>query len=90
MGIYDMCAIGVFFDDVQISKCLRKAPDLKTNTPTNTVEAEDMPDGRVLLEWDLPNHNLAALKRARDYCPELYEETQLDDLDAKPEYVRPE
>jgi DNA polymerase gamma 1 len=88
MGIYDMCSVGVWFDDILINKCLRKTHNWKTNTPTNPDE--DMPDGDVILEWDLPYKNLATLKLARQVCPELYAVEQLTGLDEQPVYVRPE
>ena len=72
MGIYDMCNVGVFFDDVIAQKCLRKAADLKTNSSSNPVEIEDMPDGKVILEWSLPALHDLAVKRGAEVCPELY------------------
>lgn len=72
--IYDMSTVGVFFDDVMIQRCFRKAANLNTNTPTNL--AERMPDGRTLLDKDMPEFNIRAVRLA----PRLYAPSALEQL----------
>jgi len=68
--LYDMCTVGIFFDDSFSQKCFRKSHDTKTASVSNTNE--HMPDGRLYLESDLPACNTATLALARTVCPELY------------------
>lgn len=65
--IYDMSTVGVFFDDVLIQKCFRKSADLSLVTATN--KDENMPNGRALLDKDMPAFNLKAVALA----PHLYD-----------------
>lgn len=70
MELYDMCAVGMFFDDVMVQRAFRKSATLKTTTPSNPDE--DMPDGRVLLEWAMPELNDLVYELGIANCPELY------------------
>ena len=70
MDIFDMCTVGIWFDDVLQQRCFRKAPNLKTNSPSNLDE--QMPDGDTLLERAMPRLNDLTVALGRQVCPELY------------------
>jgi hypothetical protein len=72
MEITDMCTVGLFFDDVLDQRCFRKAPNYKTNSPSNSVDIEDLPDGTTLLESDMPKLNDLTVAWGKQVCPELY------------------
>lgn len=66
-GIYDMSTTGIFFEDVFSQKCLRKAHNLTTRTPSNPDEAIE--DGKVYYVNDMVAINLqVASKYPEIYC----------------------
>lgn len=70
LEIYDCPDVGKFFDDVIVQKAFRKSHDLSTYTPSNTDE--QLPDGQLLLEWDMPRLNDKTYDLGLRVCPELY------------------